>query len=565
MQAITVHPTNPDVVYVGTQNGPYRSVDRGERWERLPFPEDGGEVWSILVHPTRPRTLLAGTSPVGIFRSDDDGATWRRLPKAVQTERVKMPFACRVMRMAIDPAQPEHIYAALEVGGAMRSLDGGETWEDGSADLVKLSDLPHLKSRIVSDSEMEGMLDGHALCVSGAASGTVFLALRMGLFRSTDRAAHWRDMEVGRFSPLTYSRDIRVSPQDPRVLYACLSPAARSEDGSLYRSGDLGETWTRFDHGVKAESTMMAVALHPRDAGRVYCASRTGQIGTLDLKMVVHHGPFLRHTVAGRSRVTGTAVILVHRLLKNGVGRKGNPGPRPPPSPQRGEGGGRGEVADEAADVAQVLVALRVRREAGALAVDAQGPQHRLGEERVATLPSDPVLEQPVHQDHRGTGHPVAPRHRVPQERPVVDDHLEIEGADLLARPALALLGGLHHLLPALEGGERLLQHRQQPGVRQCEALAPEGEHRVALDLLDLERGRQVPDHLVEQGGDDVRAVLELGGGHEGGEPGDVGQDQEAVIRSVVHAPETPLRGIRETPGVPAKPAPGCADLGPGR
>ena len=184
---------------------------------------------------------------------------------------------------AIDPAQPDHIYAALEVGGAMRSLDGGETWEDGSADLVKLSELPHLKSRIVSDSEMEGMLDGHALCVSGAASGTVFLALRMGLFRSTDRAAHWQDMEVGRFSPLTYGRDIRVSPQDPRVLYACLSPAARSEDGSLYRSADLGETWSRFDHGVKAESTMMAVALHPRDADRVYCVSRTGQVfGTED-------------------------------------------------------------------------------------------------------------------------------------------------------------------------------------------------------------------------------------------------------------------------------------------
>jgi hypothetical protein len=47
------------------------------------------------------------------------------------------------------------------------------------------------------------------------------------------------------------------------------------------------------------------------------------RMGSLDLKMVVHHGPFLRHTVAGRSRVTGTAVILVHRLLKNGLGRKG--------------------------------------------------------------------------------------------------------------------------------------------------------------------------------------------------------------------------------------------------
>lgn len=283
VQAITVHPVNPDVVYVGTQDGPYRSTDHGERWERLPFPPGGGEVWSILVHPTNPRTLLVGTSPVGIYRSDDEGASWRKLEQAVQPERVKMPFACRVMRLAIDPAQPEHIYAALEVGGAMRSLDGGETWTDCSADLVKMSELPHLKSRIVSDSEMEGMLDGHALAVSAAASGTVFLALRMGLFRSTDRATHWKDMEVGRFSPLTYSRDIRVSPHDPRVLYACLSPAARSEDGSLYRSDDLGETWTRFDRGVKAESTMMAVALHPRDAGSVYCVSRTGQVfGTRD-------------------------------------------------------------------------------------------------------------------------------------------------------------------------------------------------------------------------------------------------------------------------------------------
>jgi photosystem II stability/assembly factor-like uncharacterized protein len=67
------------------------------------------------------------------------------------------------------------------------------------------------------------------------------------------------------------------------VLYACLSPAARSQDGSLYRSDDLGETWTRFDRGVKAESTMMALALHPRDPDQVYCVSRSGQVfGTQD-------------------------------------------------------------------------------------------------------------------------------------------------------------------------------------------------------------------------------------------------------------------------------------------
>ena len=284
VQAITIHPTNPDVVYLSTRSGPYRSTDRGERWERLGFPDDGTEVWSILVHPANPRILYAGTSPVGVYRSDDGGDTWRRLSKAVQPERVKMKsFICRVMRLVADPARPEELYAALEVGGVMRSLDGGETWDDCSSDLIKLAELPHLKSTIDSDSHLEGMLDGHAVCVSAARPGTVFLAVRMGLFQSADRGASWQNMDIGRFSPLTYSRDILVSPHDPRDLYACLSPAARSREGSLYRSRDVGETWTRFDHGVKAGSTMMAVALHRRDPNQVYCVSRGGQVfGTQD-------------------------------------------------------------------------------------------------------------------------------------------------------------------------------------------------------------------------------------------------------------------------------------------
>ena len=283
VHAVTVDPHNPEIVYVATHDGPYRSLDRGERWERMNFPKGHLQAWSILVHPTKPKVLFVGTSPVGVYRSDDGGESWRKLEKAVMPERVKMPFPCRVMRLAIDPARPEEIHATLEVGGVMRSLDGGETWEDGSADLLKLAELPHLKSRIVSDTDIEGMLDGHALCLSGARPGAVFVALRMGLFLSRDRGAHWEDMKIGRFSPLTYGRDVRVSPQDPSVLYACLSPAARSQDGSLYVSRDAGETWARFDHGIKADSTMMAVALHPRDPKIVHCVSRSGQVfGTVD-------------------------------------------------------------------------------------------------------------------------------------------------------------------------------------------------------------------------------------------------------------------------------------------
>lgn len=277
VQALTVHPADRDVVFAGTQQGVYRSLDGGSTWSRPDFPA-GLEVWSITVHPRNPRVVYAGTSPVGVVRSEDGGETWTRLPNARQPERIKMSFACRVMRIELVPGSPDQIYAALEVAGVMRSLDGGEHWEDCSDDLVSLAERPHLRSRIQSDSEAEGMLDAHALAVSPAAPSSVFLAVRMGVFQSDDRAAHWRDVEVGRFSPLTYARDIRVSPHDPRTLYACLSPAARSQDGSLYRTTDLGKSWERVDRGVKAQATMMALALDPRDADHVACVSRCGQV-----------------------------------------------------------------------------------------------------------------------------------------------------------------------------------------------------------------------------------------------------------------------------------------------
>jgi photosystem II stability/assembly factor-like uncharacterized protein len=194
-----------------------------------------------------------------------------------------MTFACRVMRIAIDPNNPDDVYAALEAAGTMRSRDRGETWEDCASDLIRFCEDPKYRSRIVSQTEIEGMLDGHALTTTAAAPGTVFLANRMGLFKSADQGQSWQDMEVGRFSPLTYGRDLRTSSHDPNVMFAALSPAFSSFEGGIFRSRDVGKSWERFDHGVKAETTMMAVALHQRDANQVYGVSKTGQVfGTQD-------------------------------------------------------------------------------------------------------------------------------------------------------------------------------------------------------------------------------------------------------------------------------------------
>jgi photosystem II stability/assembly factor-like uncharacterized protein len=283
VRALAVHPRDDRVIYAGTARGPFRSTDRGDTWRALAWPDEGAEVWTFLFHPRTPDMLYAGAAPAAVYRSADGGDSWTRLDRFRAPGRVAMGFPCRVTRLAADPSAPSELYAGLEVDGVLRSLDGGDTWDDVSHDLVKLAERPHLKSRIVSDTEIEGMMDTHALCLSNRLPGTVFLALRMGLFRSTDRGATWEDMEIGRFSPLTYARDVQVSPHDPLTLFACLSPAARSEDGSLYRSSDLGRSWQRLDRGVKARSTMMAMALHPKDPGQIYCATRSGQVfGTRD-------------------------------------------------------------------------------------------------------------------------------------------------------------------------------------------------------------------------------------------------------------------------------------------
>lgn len=282
-RAFAVHPARPGVVYAGTQDGPYRTTDGGDHWERLGFPDRGAVVWSLAFHPTRPHVMYAGVAPVGIYRSEDGGDSWVRLPGARSPGHCEMGFPARVTRIVVDPSSADVVYAALEVSGVIRSTDGGDTWTDLSAPLIKLAEAPHLKSRIGSDIDAEGMLDSHAFAVSAAAPGAAFLAVRMGVFRTDDRGATWRDIEIGRFSPLTYCRDVIVSPRDPKVLYACLSVSSRGDDGSLYRSDDVGRTWRRFDHGIKARATMMAVSEHPRDPARVYCVSRCGQVfGTED-------------------------------------------------------------------------------------------------------------------------------------------------------------------------------------------------------------------------------------------------------------------------------------------
>jgi hypothetical protein len=218
-----------------------------------------------------------------VYRSIDGGESWWPFPIAMPEGACTMGFPTRMLRVVVDPSNPDEIYAALEIGGLVRSLDDGRSWTSCNADLLEFARQDRYKSRIGSDIDSEGMMDSHALVISRARPGTLFLANRMGLFRSGDRGESWQDMDIGRFSPLTYARDICITPHDEHTLLGAFSRAAVSDEGSLYRSTDLGESWQRFDRNVAMNSTLMTVSISASSDQRVFCAARRGQVfGTED-------------------------------------------------------------------------------------------------------------------------------------------------------------------------------------------------------------------------------------------------------------------------------------------
>jgi photosystem II stability/assembly factor-like uncharacterized protein len=195
--------SRPATVYLEAYAGQrlYRSTDGAHSWHELPAIDAG--ITDLDVDPSRPDTLYV-TTPQGLLRSADGGATWSRLGPLQSPSR-----------LAIAPSAPQVLYAE-DGGRILRSPDGGSTWS--------------------AQSTWTETFDVFA--VDPNDPSTVYVSTSDSLQRSTDGAAHWSQIRSGDFGLHVYV--LAIDRHDPRRLFAGTGWTG------VYRSTDAGARWTHL-------------------------------------------------------------------------------------------------------------------------------------------------------------------------------------------------------------------------------------------------------------------------------------------------------------------------------
>ena len=255
--SLVVHPRDPRVVFAGTDDGIYRSQDRGASFERVDSLMNGTPVWKVTFDPVNPDILFAGTRPAALFRSRDGGRHWQKLAADLAKEcpDVRVP---RVTSLAVDPTDHYVIWAGIEVDGVRRSVDGGETW-----------------SRI---SEGLPIADIHDIVVSPASPKTVVVGANRDLFASTDDGKNWQPLGVGKRFAFPYCRGLALRADDPRVLFVATGDDAIGSTGGIQRSHDRGRSWELLPLPVEPNTPIWTFATHAADPDRLVACSHYGQL-----------------------------------------------------------------------------------------------------------------------------------------------------------------------------------------------------------------------------------------------------------------------------------------------
>jgi photosystem II stability/assembly factor-like uncharacterized protein len=248
----------------------FRSTDRGKTWKEAARPPAFAKVadgqgravdhtfWLTPGHASQPGVWFAGTSPQGLFRSEDGGSTWSPFSSInddaqyrewMGTVQDGTPDGPKLHSIIVDPRDPAHMYFAMSGGGVHESLDGGRTFKPLVQGLEVVEGF---------DRANVTFHDPHCIRLCPGNPDRLYQQNHCGIYRLDRPSSVW--LRVGKSMPkrvgdvgfpmVVHPRDADtawVMPMDGGTVWPRTSPEGMP---AVYRTKDAGKTWQRLDSGL---------------------------------------------------------------------------------------------------------------------------------------------------------------------------------------------------------------------------------------------------------------------------------------------------------------------------
>ena len=226
VESLAFDPLDSEVLYVGTWRLGWKTVNQGRKWvpihNGMHFDSD---MFALLVNPSSPDVLYASAC-TGVYRSLNGGAKWVKLRNGLPKE------AKRTRSLQFDPTDPRVVFAGTTVG-LFRSTDGGDSWEQ------------LLKGEVIN-----------AVSIHPADPSVILAAADdVGILRSRDGGVSFESTNQG-----FVHRQIQAlasHPGNPNALFAAV--ASDRAHGGFFRTRNSGKVWERANEGLNGEDPVRGV------------------------------------------------------------------------------------------------------------------------------------------------------------------------------------------------------------------------------------------------------------------------------------------------------------------
>jgi len=248
---IQLHPKNPDIIYLATNDYIYKTRDGGRTWTNLSQGMSHSRVISMAIDPAYPTTVYAGTKGDAVYKSYDGGQRWVSQRAGLDDVTVSSV----VNQFLFDPADNTHLFVATTMG-VFETKNSGDNWTkrmDGMKEVLMVVTL--------------GLDPMRPSILYAGTSG--------GVYKSVDQAGHWEKVNNGLVSPaiIKSSRALNVTavlvdPYEADTVYA-------STLEGLYKSTDGAASWARIGQSLQ-DQMVFSMVLDRTRKGVIYLGGREG-------------------------------------------------------------------------------------------------------------------------------------------------------------------------------------------------------------------------------------------------------------------------------------------------